>query len=562
VPAALGNPFWEMRSPTSERLFMGDQAIDQPARCTSAPEAAYRAAVSDSHRKRLGQFFTPPAVARFMAAWIAGNHACRTILDPAVGLGMLLRAMLEQPHSATYTLRGYDIDPVVCKQASALFAHVDHADIKLLNQDYLFNHWDDQYDGIICNPPYIKFQHYTNRAAALQELQSRLGITLSGFTNIYTMFLLKSLHQLAPGGRAAYIVPSEFLNAGYGTAIKRYLLQSKLLRYVLVFDSDSTIFDNVLTTSCILLLANDDHDRGITFISAPAVDDLADLAGQLASYPAARLSGKTIRQRDLDPHIKWRVYYQQRSSSSYTHLVPLSTYGKIVRGIATGDNAYFTFDTQKTQAFGIPNTCLLPCITKATQAGTAFFTQQHFDDLHANGKRVLLFNAIDPAHPLVAAYLALGVEQAVHRRYLTSHRTPWFAIEQRPPAPILVTAFNRNGLRFVRNEAQVRNLTCFHGFYINDRALPRLDLLMAYLLTDVAREILSDDRREYSGGLQKFEPNDLNQAKALDIDIIDGDTERKILKLYAAYRSSVLQQRADGKLLAQLNMLFLHLLRT
>ena len=496
-----------------------------------------------------------------MAAWIAGNRACRTVLDPAVGLGMLLRAMLEQPHGDRYELRGYDIDPVVWAQAESLFAHVDHANIQLLNEDYLFNDWADQYDGIICNPPYVKFQHYRNRSAALQELQSRLGITLSGFTNIYSMFLLKSIHQLARGGRAAYIVPSEFLNADYGTTIKRYLLKSKLLRYVLIFDSGSAIFDNVLTTSCILLLANDDHDHSVTFINAPAIDDLTDLAGQLAAYPAARPAGKTIEQRDLDPHIKWRAYYQKRSGNNYTNLVPLSTYGKIMRGIATGDNQYFTFDTQKLRTFAIPNSCLLPCIIKATQAGAAFFTQQHFNDLHSNGKRVLLFNAIDTADQRVQAYLALGEQQAVHRRYLTSHRTPWFAIEHRPPAPILVTAFNRNGLRFVRNEAQVRSLTCFHGFYINDQALPRLDLLMAYLLTDVSREILNDDRREYSGGLQKFEPNDLNRAKAIDIEIIDADTERAIVQLYTAYRSSVLDQRPDVELLDRLNTLFLHLLR-
>ncbi len=540
---------------------MGDQAIDQAAAFSGAPEAAYLAAVSDSHKKRLGQFFTPPAVARFMAAWLVGNPACRAILDPAVGLGMLLRAILEQPGSERYALRGYDIDPIVLAQAASVFAQADHANVQLLNQDYLFSHWDQQYDGIICNPPYVKFQHYQNRSAAIKELQNRLGVTLSGFTNIYSMFLLKSIHQLAHGGRAAYIVPSEFLNADYGTTIKRYLLKCKMLRYVLIFDSSSTIFDNVLTTSCILLFANDDHADTVTFTNTPAVDDLADLAGQLAAYPAAELTGQTIRQQDLDPDIKWRAYYQKRHGNSYTNLVPLATYGKIVRGIATGDNDYFTFDTQKMRSFAIPKTCLLPCITKATQANASFFTRHHFDDLQRQGKRVLLFNAIEPADRQVQAYLALGEEQGVHRRYLTSHRTPWFALEHRPPAPILVTAFNRNGLRFVRNEAEIRNLTCFHGFYVNLLAMPRLDLLMAYLLTDVSRQILDDDRREYSGGLQKFEPNDLNRAKVIDLDLIDSATEHTIVAVYRAYRASVLHQRPDLKLLDQLNDLFLHLLR-
>ena len=52
---------------------------------------------------------------------------------------------------------------------------------------------------------------------------------LSGFTNIYTLFILKSIWQLRKGGRTAYIVPSEFLNSDYGKDVKKYIKKVVLL---------------------------------------------------------------------------------------------------------------------------------------------------------------------------------------------------------------------------------------------------------------------------------------------------------------------------------------------
>ncbi|HEX6290735.1 MAG TPA: N-6 DNA methylase, partial [Herpetosiphonaceae bacterium] len=259
--------------------------IDQTAFFSSVPEEAYTASVPDSHRKRLGQFFTPSNVAAFMAQWVVSNPSCRRILDPAVGLGMLLRAILDRPDADRFDLLGYDIDPVVLERARLLFSSSDYTNIELLHKDYMFNDWNSRYDGIICNPPYLKFQQYKNRTASLQEFESRLGMTLSGLTNIYTMFLLKSANQLSVNGRAAYIVPLEFLNADYGTMIKKYLLKSKTLRYIIIFDSDSNLFDNALTTSCILLLANDEYSDAVTFVDARSIADLSELQQQLISYP-------------------------------------------------------------------------------------------------------------------------------------------------------------------------------------------------------------------------------------------------------------------------------------
>jgi len=528
---------------------------------TNAPESAYTASVSASHRKKFGQFFTPLPVAEFMAKWITGNPACQTILDPAVGLGIFFRVISQIKPQNGYKFTGYDIDPKVLVEAKSLFTNFSHTNTELKIKDYLFNDWLRRYDGIICNPPYFKFQDYKNRAASLEEFQSRLNMNLSGFTNIYTMFILKSVKQLTAQGRAAYLVPFEFLNADYGTVIKKHLLESETLRYVILFNSKENVFTNALTTSCILLFANDDKSEAVTFLDAQRAEDLPAIFEQIASYPNSKAVGKSVHRSDLNPDVKWRGYYQKQGGEKFKNLVTLSTYGKVVRGIATGDNDYFTFDEKKKAEYRIKDKYLLPCLTKAVHAGTNFFTQIGYDSLRTKGSRVFLFDASDLTDKAVKQYIELGERSGVNERYLTKHRTPWYAIENRPPAPILVTVFNRTGLRFVRNEAGVRNLTCFHAIYLNMFAAVKVDLLMAYFLSDISKEILNDNRREYGGGLNKFEPNDLNKAKVVDLEVIDSKTERLIRDAYESYRESVLCSQPNVDALMVLNDAFSSILK-
>jgi adenine-specific DNA-methyltransferase len=528
---------------------------------TNAPEDAYTASVAESHRKKLGQFFTPVPVAEFMAKWITANPSCHTILDPAIGLGMFFRIILKVKQQNTYKFVGHDTDPTILRIAKSLLTDLGCNNVELKNTDYLFDGWSEKYDGVICNPPYFKFQDYKNRAASLEELQTRLGFKLSGFTNIYTMFMLKSVSQLSENGRAAYLVPFEFLNSDYGTSIKKHLLESGTLRHAILFNPNEHVFNNALTTSCILLFANDSQSKLVTFADVHKVEELQCLSEQLTHYPNEKINGKVIHQSDLNPNIKWRAYYQNQNGQKFKELVPLSSYGKVVRGIATGDNDYFTFDEKKKAEFGIKDKFLLSCLTKATHANSSFFTQKHFDDLHLQGSKIFLLNATDLTNEALKRYIELGEKLKVNERYLTKHRTPWHSIENRPPAPILVTVFNRSGLRFVRNETNVRNLTSFHAFYPNLFSSAKLNLLMAYFLTDLSKEIINDNRREYGGGLNKFEPNDLNKSSVINLEVIDSKTEGLIREAYESYRASVLSLQPDVKALGKLNSLFLAVLK-
>ncbi len=514
-------------------------------------EKNYSKLISLEHRKKFAQFFTPFQLASLMADWLLGNQKLKTVLEPAFGLGIFSRALLSKKNELS--IKGFDIDEKIFAEAKEIFNDSPNVDIHL--EDYMFNDWNNKYDGIICNPPYFKFHDYDNKTI-LNEIENRLKIKLNGFTNLYTLFLLKSIYQINPNGRLAYIIPSEFLNSDYGKLVKSALIKNKVLRHIIVFDFEENVFDDALTTACILLCSNDKHSQNVKFSTIKKIDDLELIKNYISDYPHNNIYDSTFDINELEPEVKWRKYYQKQNGIRYKNLIPFSSVAKVVRGIATGANEYFTFSKSKANQYGIDEKYLIPCICKAMDVKDNFFTTDNFHSLVNGDRQTFLLNAIGSKDENVLKYLELGEKSGIDKKYLTACRTPWYSLENRPPSPIWVSVFNRNGLKFIRNEANISNLTTFHCVYPVQNSLfdnVNIDVLFAYLLTDVAREIFEDNRREYGNGLQKFEPNDLNKAMMLDLTLLDKKTENKIIELYKKYRDSVINKLPDDSFLVEIN---------
>ncbi len=491
-------------------------------------EQKYILSVPLEHRKKYAQFFTPERIATFMCQWVMKGKHKKRILEPAYGLGVFSRQLKKY---GDVSVDAYEIDSRIFSNASSACP----SGVSLWNIDYFSSDWNCKYDAIVCNPPYLKFHDYDN-SKYIADVNSHMGTKLNGFTNLYTLFLLKSLAQLEKGGRLAYIVPSEFLNSDYGVEVKRALIQSNSLQHIIVVDFTESAFDDALTTACILLCERNEEPNSVKFSLVKGIDQLYSSLNRYTEYNID----------ELDANIKWKSYYEGSNCEKYRNLVPFSTFAKVSRGIATGANNYFTFRLSKIDEYNIPDKCFRRCICHAVDVQNQIFTNEDFEAISQRDKTVYLFNACeDTTEEHVASYIRLGEEKGVDKRYLTSSRNPWYALEKREPAPIWVSVFNRNGLRFIRNKAGVYNLTTFHCVY-NVSSIDT-DILFAYLVTDVAKEIFLDNSRQYGNGLVKFEPNDLNQGMVVDLRLLTKEEKNFISKVSERlqYYGAVYNQTVD-----------------
>lgn len=481
-------------------------------------EEEYSKNTDFAHRKKYAQFFTPEPISEFMAKWVLNNPSAGTsILEPALGLGIFSRSLLKI--NANINIISYDIDEKILTAAKSNFKSTN-LNISIKHEDYITSPFHKKYDGIICNPPYLKFHDYNN-AEYISLINNELNLQLTGFTNLYALFLLKSIFQLKDGGRLAYLIPSEFLNSDYGVQVKQSLIDNNCLKHIVIIDFQKCAFDDALTTACILLCEKTSVINSVKFSK---IDDINQLDSALTNF-------KTVNVKCLNPTLKWKQFYSETKSSKYNHLVPFSTFAKVSRGIATGANKYFTFNISKKATYGIPTKCLKPCICHSTDIKKIIFTKNDFAELLQKGKNIYIFDGCaDKTNQFTKDYILLGLEMEINKRFLTASRNPWYAIENRVPSPIWVSVFSRNGLKFIRNKANVYNLTTFHCIY-NTSDIDT-DIIFAYLITDMAKEIFLDNSRQYGNGLTKFEPNDLNKGNIIDFNILSQEELNFIKSIY------------------------------
>lgn len=473
-----------------------------------------------SKRKELGQFFTHPKIAEFMAGLVIDDKTT-SVLDPSVGEGIFLEKCFKINNNLQF--KAYDIDFKMIEYVSEFPFHVS-----LINGDYLVNFESEKYDAIICNPPYNKFQQIKNRADYIKLFKEKYGVRISGYSNLCVYFLIKSLNELSENGKCAFIIPYEFLNTGYGIAIKNYIIKKKSLKRVYKFNSNLNLFDEGLTTSCILYFENSINDS-VEFIE---INELAELERQEFS------SKIVLPLTDIDPKEKWIKYFDKNGLENNPNLQNFFEIARVKRGIATGSNAFFALSKTDIEKHNLSQSVCVKCVAKSPDIKKLIFTQKYFDELYENGKKVYLFDGTKATCESDFEYITYGEESGVNKTYLNSHRIPWYLLENKKPAPIWISVFSRNRLKVIRNETNARTLTTFHNVYVHSNDEDFINILFCYLLTPIGQDILYKNKREYGGGLDKFEPNDLNYAKVLNLTALTDDDKKEILEIYQSLRNT------------------------
>ena len=466
----------------------------------------YLATVSSSHRKSFGQFFTHPKVASFMVGWAlkSGNAS---VHDPAFGMGAFLDATAP---NADVAFTGSEVDPDILNHWKA--TNPEHP-AKVYLEDYLLS-WGRKYGNLVCNPPYLRFQKFLNRNLVFEQFEKKLNLKLSGYINTASAFLIKSLFELEPGGRLAYIMPLEFLNTGYGAMVKELLIAGDHLAAIIRLDCEKDVFPDSITSVGLILYDSSRTFSDVRFYVAHSIEHLGSI---LEGEPLA-----TIPYKDLSPAEKWLPYFDENAAVvDRANSVTLEHYGRFSRGIATGANQFFVLKPSRASDLGLGDSEVTQVVTRSAQIKTPFFTEADYQNLVKQDEPALLFDIRGKTSEKAGNYIWVGEQQGYNRRFLTESRKPWYKTERRQPSPLLLGVFSRGGYKIIRNTSAALNLTCFHGFQPNLLGLRYIDHLFLYLFSAIGRQIVSLSIRKYGDSLDKFEPNDLNGALVPTPDIFD-----------------------------------------
>lgn len=512
-------------------------------------EKEYSTTTNKEHLHHLGQFFTPYYIAHLLAEWITSvSKSDLTALDPSAGFGVLPRAIeatKDRLCKIYYDL--YEIDTNISPSLSQISKNDLNIENTIFNEDFLLSPWDKKYDIIIANPPYLKHQKIANRKIIQASFHEKTNRQFSTALNLYSWFLIKSLFQLKEWGRIAFIIPKEFLNNNSNVLVRELLLTQNMNWHILSIKSKNRIFSEVLTTS-ILLLGEKTNTKGkVAFYSV----ELTNTKTRLRDIMQSPIN--IIDNNKIDPKIKWSNYLQKETNNN--NMVPISLFGKFIRGIATGSNHFFLINTETANKYNLQENALIPCVGKARFVKGKIFNQDALNELILNNKNVYLFNG----NKDTTNYLKVGENLKIPEKYLNKHRNPWYLQEKREPSKIWISVFTRKDFfKVCWNSTEAITLTAFHNFRPNSGFDDYQKILFLYLQTEIGQKNISLEVRDYANNLRKLEPNDLNQSYVYDFRKLQ--TAEKIL-LYKYFDIFLNHPEKEKEIINKVNFLFLELIR-
>lgn len=254
----------------------------------------------EAEKRELGQFFTPPPLAAFIASFFHRPLDHWRVIDAGAGGGALTLALVRRivathPRPLSFHVTAYEVDPDALAQLHPTLAacaelcarHRIAFTSEVRTEDFishttaaldqaLFAPALRTFNAAIVNPPYRKL---SVGSPAHRQLAT-VGIEV---TNLYSGFLALLARLLEADAELVAIVPRSFCNGPYFLPFRRDFLARMALRRLHVFESRTAAFaaEAVLQENIIL--------RAERTSSPPVTVEISSSRGDLADSVRSRL---------------------------------------------------------------------------------------------------------------------------------------------------------------------------------------------------------------------------------------------------------------------------------
>jgi len=456
-------------------------------------------------RRQAGAFYTKRSIVEPMVRWIVDTRVDR-VIDPGCGSGRFVIAALEQQRKIDAI--AIDLDPLATLMTRGNIAVRKMHSVRVVQADFTLLRLPKVTGrtGFVGNPPYVR--HHDLDAATKRrgtDMARTLGHAFSQLAGLHAHFFLATAINANKGDVGAFITAAEWLDVGYGSIIRDLMLNGLGGRGVHVIQPNATAFDDAMTTAAIAY-----------FQAGAEPSELRLSLAKTARFTRLGAAGRLVPRQTLLSSPRWSPIVKAASPikiQGVSFVAPQRRLGELVkvsRGQVTGANQFFVMPKTRARDLGIEDVCV-PAITAAEEIlnsdGRIYDSEQRYV-------------VIDPAHEVrreqhvaLDEYLKSG-EVALDegalpicKRYICAHRNPWWSVRARKP-PIVMTYMARQAPRFALNVDRLALLNVGHALY------PRVPLSNEQLQALVealnrARQTFRGCGRTYHGGLEKFEPREV-----------------------------------------------------
>ena len=500
-----------------------------------------------SEQKLRGAYYTPLQLADAMVK-ICMSEKVHSVLEPSCGDGVFLDSLAHMGmlHSVKDVV-AVEIEPDEAAKVKKRYKGFDN--VTVITEDffefYSREYKQKQYDLILGNPPYIRYQYLTESQRELQsKILSAHGMKSNKLINAWVAFLVACVQLLSENGRIAFVIPAEILQVAYAEDLRLYL--SENLSKITLLTFEQLVFPDIEQEVVVFIGEKGGEEKGIRIIEM----------NDLGSFERFDIEQNGFQKMQ---HVKekWTKYFVNASEMELIQQIrddkrfaKFSEYGLINVGITTGNNSYFSVTDDTSREYALDGVTL-PLIGRSSHAHGIFFTEEDWQHNRAEGKRARLiafpentpFEDYPDSHK---AYIALGEAAGENAGYKCAIRDRWYVV----PSIWVPDAFflRRNNLypKFVLNQCDAVSTDTMHRMKFYLGVEPENVLLSYYNSISFAfTEICG---RSYGGGVLEILPGEMGNIMLPRIDAID-----------PAFRNSLLQRideivRTDANIEAALDL--------
>jgi adenine-specific DNA-methyltransferase len=456
--------------------------------------------------KLRGGYYTPTPIAQFLADW-AVRSPDLAVLEPSCGDGEIIAAIAERlgkGGSAT----GVELFASEAEKASQR----GKGKAAIVTGDvfkwYSGNGSSPQYDAVLGNPPFIRYQSFPeeHRAVAF-DLMADEGLRPTRLTNAWVPFVALGTRALRPGGRLALVLPAELLQVTYAAELREYLTKKYSRLTVVTFRR--LLFEGIQQETVLLLGERGDSKAAeFSFVELESVEGLRfDRVDAAESVPV-----------NLDhAREKWIQYYLSpkeialvRSIEKMDAFANLGDLADVDVGIVTGRNEFFVLTEGEAKALGVRRWCL-PLVGRSAQVPGLNLAEEEWRQLVTAGGKCLLLQLGDreraslPTKAL--SYVEWGESSGMHEGFKCRIRLPsWWNV----PSVWIPDAFMlrqiHDGPRIIHNDSGATCTDTIHRVRVKNGTDPRW--LAAASLNSMTFAFSEIRGRSYGGGVLELEPTE------------------------------------------------------
>lgn len=474
-----------------------------------------------------GDVFTSPRIVSFMLDLMGYTSdkdlSTVKILEPSFGAGDFL---VEIQDRLLQSARKYHFDACEVMSDNVYGCEIDTAKYaecvdrlkrvmpgftpnKFKNQDFLQSEWDVEFDYIIGNPPYVR---YENIPCDAREVYKKKFKTFHYRCDLYVLFYEHCLKNLSENGRHCFICSNRWIKNEYGRKLRQLISTSYNLQYLIDVEKLDAFGESVLAYPEITLISNNEGEGKVKMATANQLNELS------LDMP--------LKERPLPNTSNWDSLFLENGSPEFP---TVEEQGFVVGiGVATGADNLFISSDLKSQ---VERELLIPVVRAKDLTGNQFNWHGLYL-LNPYGSDGNLIDLIK--YPKARKYLERYRERLENRHIVKNGRVWYSLIDKVKPnlmsqPKILLPDISGNRRIFVDDGSfyPAHNI-----YYITGKNNESLIVLASVLMSDFVKNQVKSISNKMNGGIPRWQSQSIKKIRLPRLSDIEIEITNALVDAY------------------------------